>query len=128
MLSDVCHDVEVEPMIQPLSGEILPQERNIREDEAHLDISARGLWGAAGILHTSCTGVASKLTTTFITKLAALLSEKNDTQYSRTICCRLAFALFRASIMCVRGSRSQWHHANNNTSILLASAESGMLC
>ena len=45
MLSAVCHDVEVEPILQPLSGEIVPQESNTKEDEACIDISACGLWG-----------------------------------------------------------------------------------
>ena len=34
LLSDVCHDVEVE--LQPLSSEILPQKSNTREDEARI--------------------------------------------------------------------------------------------
>ena len=44
ILKDVTYDVSTEPMLQPLSGEILPQGTNI-EDEARLDIKARGFWG-----------------------------------------------------------------------------------
>ena len=36
-------DVAVEPRLQPLNGEILPRSAN-KEDEARLDIRARGLW------------------------------------------------------------------------------------
>ena len=46
LLSDVCHDVEVEPKLQPLSGESLPQRSNSTEDEARLDVSACGVWGS----------------------------------------------------------------------------------
>ena len=44
MLTKVCHDIETEPFLQPLSGEILPQRCNTREDEARLDNSACGFW------------------------------------------------------------------------------------
>ena len=44
-LSEVCHDVEREPPLLPLTGEtIIPQSANRRED-ARADIRARGFWG-----------------------------------------------------------------------------------
>ena len=45
MFTKVCHDIETEPFLQPLSGEILPQRCNTREDEARLDNSACCFWG-----------------------------------------------------------------------------------
>ena len=43
-LSEVCHDVEREPPLLPLTGEaILPQSAN-RRDDARADIRARGFW------------------------------------------------------------------------------------
>ena len=44
-LSEVCHDVEREPPLMPLTGEtIIPQTAN-RRDDARADIRARGFWG-----------------------------------------------------------------------------------
>ena len=42
LLADVCRDIEVEPKLQLLSGESLPQRNNLTEDEARLDVSACG--------------------------------------------------------------------------------------
>ena len=44
-MTEVCHDVCVEPSLQPLSGEYLPRATANREDNARLDIKARGFWG-----------------------------------------------------------------------------------
>ena len=44
-LHEVCHDVAVEPPLQPLTGEaIVPASAN-RKDDARADIHARGFWG-----------------------------------------------------------------------------------
>lgn len=43
VLNEVCHDVQLEPPLQPLSGEQL-QSSNCAS-EARLDIHARGFWG-----------------------------------------------------------------------------------
>ena len=45
MLTEVCHDVLVEPDLQPLSGEVLARASSIRTDGARLDIAVNGLWG-----------------------------------------------------------------------------------
>ena len=43
-LHEVCHDVAVEPPLQPLTGEaIVPTSAN-RRDDARADIHARGFW------------------------------------------------------------------------------------
>ena len=44
MMDTVAYDVRIEPQLQPLSGEILNLGSANREDEARLDISARGFW------------------------------------------------------------------------------------
>ena len=43
LLKDVCHDVEVEPHLETLTGEVLSSSAN-SSDEARLDFSARGFW------------------------------------------------------------------------------------
>ncbi len=46
-LIEVCTDVSLEPRLQPLSGEALPSSAN-KEDEARLDVKARGFWNNDG--------------------------------------------------------------------------------
>ena len=43
LLKDICHDVEVEPHLQPLTGEVLISSAN-SSDEARLDVSEHGFW------------------------------------------------------------------------------------
>ena len=46
-------------------------------------------------------------------RLASMISEKSSQSYSTTmgwIRCRLSFSLLRSAIMCIRGSRSSYHH------------------
>ena len=43
VLDEVAYDVEIEPNLQPLTGEQLRTTAN-REDEARLDVAARGFW------------------------------------------------------------------------------------
>ena len=44
ILQEVCHDVALEPPLQPISGDQLHRAANASQ-EARLDISARGFWG-----------------------------------------------------------------------------------
>ena len=44
-MSEVCHDVCVEPTLQPLTGEQLSYATAYREDSARLDVRAGGFWG-----------------------------------------------------------------------------------
>ena len=45
LLSEVCHDVQVEPHLQPLTGEVLHYRTAMLEDDARVDIRAAGFWG-----------------------------------------------------------------------------------
>ena len=45
LLSEVCHDVETEPQLLPLTGEQLNGASANTAPEARLDVSARGFWG-----------------------------------------------------------------------------------
>ena len=47
LLTEVCHNVAIEPHLQPLSGEILTHRSAITTDDARLDIRARGFWTEA---------------------------------------------------------------------------------
>ena len=44
ILREVCRNVEVEPLFQPLTGEKLRYQTSIKEDNARLDLSALGFW------------------------------------------------------------------------------------
>ena len=44
MLSEVCNDVSVEPILQPLTGEQFQYCTANKSDEARLDVAARGFW------------------------------------------------------------------------------------
>lgn len=44
LLKEVCTDVETEPHLIPLDGEVFNNRTANRSDEARLDISARGFW------------------------------------------------------------------------------------
>ena len=45
LMSEVCHDVCVEPTLQPITGEVLSNATAISDDGARLDIAANGFWG-----------------------------------------------------------------------------------
>ena len=45
LLTEVCHDVCIEPRLQPLSGETLSTRNATTEDNARLDVAASGFWG-----------------------------------------------------------------------------------
>ena len=45
-MDDVCHDVQIEPKLQSLDGEIFSSNSTASDDDARLDIKANGLWGS----------------------------------------------------------------------------------
>ena len=45
LMTEVCHDVCVEPTLQPITGEVLSNATAISDDGARLDITANGFWG-----------------------------------------------------------------------------------
>jgi len=44
-LQEACHDVLIEPPLQPLSSEVITPATANRCDDARADIHARGFWG-----------------------------------------------------------------------------------
>ena len=46
LMNEFCHDVEIEPKLQPLQGETFVNISNTTEDEARLDIKKNRLWGS----------------------------------------------------------------------------------
>ena len=44
LLAEVCHDVTIEPQLTPLTGGWLSRKSSNKNDDACLDVSARGFW------------------------------------------------------------------------------------
>ena len=44
LMADVCHDVCIEPTLQPITGELLTGA-SATDDGARLDIAVNGFWG-----------------------------------------------------------------------------------
>ena len=45
LMSEVCHNVGIEPTLQPLSGETMSYQTANSTDGASLDVKAQGFWG-----------------------------------------------------------------------------------
>ena len=45
LLTEVCHDVKLEPGLQPLTGEELNRNTANAQDQARVNIAARDFWG-----------------------------------------------------------------------------------
>ena len=74
--------------------------------------------GSFSPLVFSTSGSMGPTATTVYKRLAAMIAEKNNKTYSKTIHwlrCRLNFSLLRSAIMCLRGSRSAPAHSLANT-------------
>ena len=158
LMSEVCHDVSIEPHLQPLTGEALNGATAIATDGARLDVAANGFWGgrheraffdirvfnplAKSNSHSisscyrkhknikrraygqrireiehgcftplvlSLTGGMGPAASVCYKRLASMLAQKRDQEYSSTMAwlrCSLNFALLRSSIQCIRGARS----------------------
>ena len=74
----------------------------------------------------ACTGAAGKTSHVFLKRLASLVSEKRNLTYAETmgwLRCRLAFALVRASVLCLRGTRVKDRPVTACPSVALAEAQ-----
>ena len=178
LLTEVCHGVGTEPLLQPVTEEQFTHRTANRGEGARLDIIAENFWsrdrqisffdvrvfnplpqtyhntslaqcfrrnelgkrrayderireiehGSFSPLIFSTSSSMEPTATTVYKRLAAMIEEKNNKSYSKTIHwlrCRLTFSLLRSAIICLRGSRSALHqqaHTLANT-IDLACAE-----
>ena len=48
LLTEVCHDVSIEPHLQPITGESMAHRTANTDDQSILDIAASGFWGGGG--------------------------------------------------------------------------------
>ena len=74
----------------------------------------------------STTGGMEREATTFYKRLADMIAQKRQHPYPAVmgwLRCRLSFASLRASIMCIRDSRSSFHRPVYGSDITLATSE-----
>ena len=87
--------------------------RNEQEKQAY-DQRVREIeHGSFSQLVFTTTGGMGTIATVFYKQLAAMIAEKHERPYSKTmqwIRCRLNFSLLRSAIMCLRGSCSSRYH------------------
>ena len=48
LLTEVCHDVSIEPHLQPITGESMAHRMANTDDQSRLDIAVSGFWGGGG--------------------------------------------------------------------------------
>ena len=75
----------------------------------------------------SATGGMAPAATIMYKRLASLLAEKRHQTYSKTISwlrCSIGFSLVRSAVMCLRGSRSSFHHPTSDVHMDVAISES----
>ena len=151
-------DTTIEPLLQPLSGEVFHRRTTTTDQDARLDIKASGFWGegsekafldvrvfnplapsyrslpipSAYLRHEkekrdryeervreveraaftplvfAATGGASRLTTSFLKRLAACMADQSGEAYSTTMAwlrAPLAFSLLRSAVASLRSSQ-----------------------
>ena len=88
--------------------------RNVQEKKRAYKERVREIeHGSFSPLVFSTSGGMGPIATVVYKQIASLIAEKRDQPYSRTlfwIRCKLGFSLLRSAIMCLRGSRSSYHH------------------
>ena len=82
MLKMVCNDVEVEPVLQEITGEVLTRGTN-KAPGARLDIHARGFWEGQN-LHSLTSGCATQMQ--ILIKTSALSKYIASTKTRRNVC------------------------------------------
>ena len=117
LMSEVCHDMCVEPSLQPVTGEILNGASAITEDGARLDIAANGFWepGTNGRTSTCVFSILSLLETdnhwlpatesTRISRKGPTSREcvRSNMVLSLQLCCLLLEGLAKRQICATRG-------------------------
>ena len=108
-LTEVCHDVLVEPDLQPLIGEILTNKTSNATQllsERILGCTPREIEHSSFTpLIFSATGGMAKQSTTFYRSITSLLAVKWNQPYCSTLYwlhVLLSFTLLRSAIQCIR--------------------------
>ena len=97
----------------PIPGLLCPGATNEQEKRCVYDERVREVERACfSLLVFSASGGMGPSATTVYKKLASMLADKWDMNYSKCLFwlrCRLCFSLLRSAIMCLRGHQSSIH-------------------
>ena len=114
LLSEVCHDVVIEPPLLPLTGKQFPLRSTNEAAEARLDVSARGVWRPMDkvffdirIFHptAACNAAAND-------PFRKHEMEKKRTYNQRVI--DVEKATFIPLVFSTNGGRSGWNHSTKD--------------
>ena len=129
-----CHHAHLDIVFNPLAPSNQSQTPAATFRKHELEKKRAYQQRVQDIEHSSFTPLVLSVTggmgveaTTFYKRLAALLSQKWDSPYSKTLCwlrCRLSFSLIRSALQAIRGARSsQGRAAHLPTSVDLITTE-----
>ena len=82
LLAETCNDVAIEPLLTPLAGEKFTYKTANRDDQARLDVSARGVWvkGSKAYLDVR---VFNPLAETYSTQTLEAAHRRNENEKKR---------------------------------------------
>ena len=83
LLSQVCSNVQIEPHLQPLSGETLAHRTSNVDDQARLDISAKGFWNTSHELAFFDVRVFNPLAKSHVNQSLSSCYRKNENEKKR---------------------------------------------
>ena len=78
LLSQVCSNVQIESHLQPLSGKTLSHRPANSDDQARLDISAKGFWNTSHMLSFFDVRVFNLLAKIHISQSLSSCYQKNE--------------------------------------------------
>jgi len=112
LLSEVCNDVAVEPVLHDLSGEDFASPSSSVSDEARVDVKARDFWQAnqKPLVFSEIGGVGREAAKMY-SRLPEMIAEKRNVSYAKTISWirrEISFSLIKSIGIYVRGSRSSF--------------------
>ena len=83
LLSQICSNVQIEPHLQPLSGETLAHRTSNVDDQARLDISAKGFWNTSHELAFFDVRVFNPLAKSHVNQSLSSCYRKNENEKKR---------------------------------------------
>jgi len=83
LLTQVCSNVQIEPQLQPLSGESLSHRTSNSDDHARLDISAKGFWNTSHERAFVDVRVFNPLAKSYINQSLSSSYRKNENEKKR---------------------------------------------
>ena len=83
ILDEVCNDVKIEPLLQPLNGEMFSKRSIIRTDDTRADVAARCFW-TRGQMAFADVRVFNPLAKCHRNQILQAVHRKNENEKKRT--------------------------------------------